>query len=157
MPSEKSSAFDIFIVFTLRYGGSSRTASSYYGGSFGGSQDLIDMYGHETDSVFTDEDTGDHMSYRSGNYRYEEPFPLRKRVLSDPAIHQNTTATSDSTSDLYVNLHENLSLHSRYFWSSFEYNLHSKGYRFLTASNTLFSVLKIVNFHTKFLSLAFIF
>ena len=81
------------------------------------------MYGHETDSVFTDEDCaqGDHISFRSGNYscstsRYEEPFPLRKRVLSDPAIHQNT---ADSTSDLYVNLHENLSLHSRY--GTFEY------------------------------------
>ena len=51
-----------------RYGGSSRTASSYYGGSFGGSQDLIDMYGHETDSVFTDEDAGgDHISFRGSH------------------------------------------------------------------------------------------
>ena len=115
------------VINLYRYGGSSRTASSYYGGSFGGSQDLIDMYGHETDSVFTDEEgANDHISFRAGssnricNYdrvrRYEEPsFPLRNRVLSDPAIHHhyNHQTNEDSNSDLYVNLHENLSLHSR--------------------------------------------
>merc|ERR1712223_52837 len=62
-----------YLSSQYRYGGSSRTASSYYGGSFGGSQDLIDMYGHETDSVFTDEETGDRggdpISFRgSGSY-----------------------------------------------------------------------------------------
>ena len=109
----------IVIINLYRYGGSSRTASSYYGGSFGGSQDLIDMYGHETDSVFTDEEQD--LSFRAStnriNYRYEEPaFPLRKRILSDPAIHnfQNPESeNNDTNSDLYVNLHENLSLHSR--------------------------------------------
>ena len=42
-------------------------------------------------------------------FRYEEPaWPhgLSKRVLSDPAIHQEND-------DLYVNLKDNLSLHSR--------------------------------------------
>lgn len=96
-----------YLSSQYRYGGSSRTASSYYaGGSFGGSQDLIDMYGHETDSVFTDEE--DHISFQSR--RYEEPaWPhgLSKRVLSDPAIHQ------ENNDDLYVNLKDNLSLHSR--------------------------------------------
>ena len=108
------------IINLYRYGGSSRTASSYYGGSFGGSQDLIDMYGHETDSVFTDEEQD--LSFRAStnriNYRYEEPaFPLRKRILSDPAIHNfphhPESENNDTNSDLYVNLHENLSLHSR--------------------------------------------
>ena len=110
----------IVIINLYRYGGSSRTASSYYGGSFGGSQDLIDMYGHETDSVFTDEEQD--LSFRAStnriNYRYEEPaFPLRKRILSDPAIHNfphhPESENNDTNSDLYVNLHENLSLHSR--------------------------------------------
>ena len=56
-----------YLSSQYRYGGSSRTASSYYaGGSFGGSQDLIDMYGHETDSVFTDEE--DHISFQSRRY-----------------------------------------------------------------------------------------
>ena len=86
------------------------------------------MYGHETDSVFTDEEgANDHISFRAGSSnricnRYEEPsFPLRKRVLSDPAIHHQQQyhrhydhhQNEDSNSDLYVNLHENLSLHSR--------------------------------------------
>ena len=55
------------------------------------------MYGHETDSVFTDEET---QSFAS--------FNASKRVLSDPNIHQ-----IDENEDLYVNLSENLSLHSR--------------------------------------------
>jgi len=33
--------------------------------------------------------------------------------LSDPAIHHHYNQNEDSNSDLYVNLHENLSLHSR--------------------------------------------
>ena len=103
-----------YLSSQYRYGGSSsRTASSYYGGSFGGSQDLIDMYGHETDSVFTDDD--DHISFRSSTSRrsrsrYEEPawnYGLNKRVLSDPALHAN------DDDDLYVNLKDQLSLHSR--------------------------------------------
>jgi hypothetical protein len=68
------------------------------------------MYGHETDSVFTDEDA-DQISFRSSNYR-EPAWPahgLQKRVLSDPAIHQ--IHKEDPESDLYVNLQENLSLH----------------------------------------------
>ena len=60
-----------YLSSQYRYGGSSRTASSYYaGGSFGGSQDLIDMYGHETDSVFTDEE--DHISFQSRRYDVHE-------------------------------------------------------------------------------------
>ena len=60
-----------YLSSQYRYGGSSRTASSYYaGGSFGGSQDLIDMYGHETDSVFTDEE--DHISFQSRRYAIHE-------------------------------------------------------------------------------------
>ena len=60
-----------YLSSQYRYGGSSRTASSYYaGGSFGGSQDLIDMYGHETDSVFTDEE--DHISFQSRRYAFHE-------------------------------------------------------------------------------------
>jgi len=116
-----------YLSSQYRYGGSSRTASSYYGGSFGGSQDLIDMYGHETDSVFTDEDAGgDPGSFRGsyaggngsvgGHQRNVEPaWPhgLNKRVLSDPAIHFGQPET-ENESDLYVNLQENLSLHSRH-------------------------------------------
>lgn len=78
-------------------GGSSRTASSYYGGSFGGSQDLIDMYAchDDSDSVFFADDDRD----RGG-------FGLHKRVLSDPALHQSQRYEDD----LYVNLQDNLSL-----------------------------------------------
>ena len=85
------------------------------------------MYGHETDSVFTDEDAGgDPGSFRGsyaggngsvgGHQRNVEPaWPhgLNKRVLSDPAIHFGQPET-ENESDLYVNLQENLSLHSRH-------------------------------------------
>lgn len=87
------------------------------------------MYGHETDSVFTDEDAGgDPGSFRGsyaggngsvgGHQRNVEPaWPhgLNKRVLSDPAIHFGQPETeTENESDLYVNLQENLSLHSRH-------------------------------------------
>jgi hypothetical protein len=112
-----------------RYGGSSTRGSSYYGGSFG-SQDLIDMYGHETDSVFTDEEADrNSISYHSNRSRsgYEEaswPQPLKQRVLSDPAIHhhvsqdlwrhRNQGQGCNTDSDLYVNLQDNLSLRSQH-------------------------------------------
>ena len=81
------------------------------------------MYGHETDSVFTDED--DHISFRghqpqihahsaslSSWHHNQGPHPLNKRVLSDPAIHKVSSEEEPET-DLYVNLAENLSIHAR--------------------------------------------
>ena len=78
------------------------------------------MYGHETDSVFTDEDagaisfTGSQTGGSIGGHQSEPAWPhgLNKRVLSDPAIHLGHPEADDE-SDLYVNLKENLSLHSR--------------------------------------------
>ena len=53
-------------MFSARYGYASQNGS-YYSGSVG-SQELIDMYGDEEDSVFTDDSYGEGMSAVSGGY-----------------------------------------------------------------------------------------
>ncbi len=148
-----------------RYGGSAGTRdSSYYGGSFGGSQDLIDMYGHEEDNVFMDEEDGGSLENTDGNnaysgsvgrngryghHRYEEPGfgMLKQRVLSDPMIHQCCRQPSrakfdvdyddGSTSDLYVNLQNSLTLHSRQASTSSQYLYRQNGNSLAASQNSL--------------------
>lgn len=91
------------------------TTSSYYNGSACGSQaDLIDMYGHETDSVFTDDE--DFINF---NTSQRQMYPLRHRVLSDPTLgrfaqHHPDANGNDEDADLYVNLQESLSLNNHH-------------------------------------------